>query len=183
MKKLTSDDISGNLKGDLFIQSYQKKPVIDGVEIIEIKKFSVEDGTFEELVRINEKGCLESVPEFQIKQINRSEILPGAIKAWHIHLNQEDIWYVSPNDHMILGLWDVRESSATKDVKMRIVMGGGSSKLVLIPRGVAHGVVNVSNKKGTVIYFVNQQYNIQDPDEYRLPWDKAGADFWTMEKG
>jgi dTDP-4-dehydrorhamnose 3,5-epimerase len=84
---------------------------------------------------------------------------------------------------MILGLWDVRENSTTKDLKMRIVMGNGTSKLVYVPRGVAHGVINVAHKNGTIIYFVNQRYNINEPDEYRLAWDKAGEKFWEIEKG
>lgn len=183
MKDLTNNDINKKFQNKIFIQDYSKKPVIEGVKIIEIKRFVGEDGTFEELTRINEKGCLEVFPDFQVKQINRSKILPGAVKAWHLHYKQEDIWYVPPEDHMILGLWDLRENSPTKDLKMRIVLGATYSRLVYIPRGVAHGVVNVSNKEGTIIYFVNNQFNINDPDERRLPWDEAGVDFWLPEKG
>jgi len=80
-------------------------------------------------------------------------------------------------------MWDTRENSATKDIKMRVVMGAGISQWVYVPRGVAHGVVNVNNKTGSIIYLVNQEYNINQPDEYRLPWDKAGKDFWEIKKG
>jgi len=41
----------------------------------------------------------------------------------------------------------------------------------------------VNNKIGSIIYLVNQEYNINQPDEYRLPWDKVGADFWEIKKG
>ncbi|MCS6956472.1 MAG: dTDP-4-dehydrorhamnose 3,5-epimerase family protein [Patescibacteria group bacterium] len=176
-------NIIDKIKNKIFVQDYSKKPIIEGVKIFDIKRFVGEDGTFEEITRINEKGCLEVFSEFKLCQINRSKILPGAVKAWHIHYYQEDIWYVGPEDHMILGLWDLRENSSTKDLKMRIVMGATYSRLVYIPRGVAHGVVNVSNKEGTIIYFVNNQFNFQDPDERRLPWDIIGADFWQPEKG
>ena len=83
----------------------------------------------------------------------------------------------------MLGLWDVRESSSTKDFKMKIILGSGHSKLVYIPRGVAHGVTNKSTGTGTVYYFINQQFDMKDPDERRLAWDAAGADFWEIEKG
>ena len=183
MKKLTLDDVLLKLKDQVFVQDYSKKKVIDGVKIVEVKKFSGEDGTFEELTRMNESGNLESFPDFKVRQINRSKILHGAIKAWHLHLNQEDIWYVSPEDHMIMGLWDLRNDSNTKDLKMRVVLGAGASKLVYVPRGVAHGVVNVGKKPATIIYFVNQQFDLNDPDEKRLKWDAAGADFWVPERG
>lgn len=183
MKTLQSSDLLKEVQDGVSVQSYAKKQVIDGVRIVEIRRMAGEDGTFEEVARLNEKGCLESVPDFQVRQVNRSMLLPGAVKAWHLHFNQEDIWYVAPDDHMLLGLWDVRAESSTKGAQMRITLGAGTSKLVYIPRGVAHGVANIGKKKGTILYLVNQQFNLEDPDERRLNWDAAGAEFWTPEKG
>lgn len=183
MKTLSETDILQSAQQDIAVQSYQKKAVIEGVQIFNIKHMAGEDGTFEELTRLDEQGNLQVFPDFKVRQINRSRILPNAIKAWHLHFNQEDIWYVSPENHMLLGLWDVREQSVTKEQTMKIVMGGGSSKLVYIPRGVAHGVVNLAQEKGTIIYLVNQRFDLQNPDERRLPWDKLGADFWEPQKG
>jgi dTDP-4-dehydrorhamnose 3,5-epimerase len=182
MKNLSMDDILVKLKQEIYDQDYSKKKIIEGVKIIDVKKFYGEDGTFEELIRINKNGALESFPDFIVMQINRSKILGGAIKAWHLHFKQDDIFYVPSEDQMILGLWDVRNDSDTKDIKMRIIMGGGSAKLVLIPRGVAHGVVNVARKPGTILYFVNGLFNFSDPDEKRLKWDAAGEDFWEVKK-
>lgn len=182
MKNLSLEDIFVKLKQEVFVQDYSKKKVIEGVKIVEVKKFIGEDGTFEELTRINEQGSLEGLPDFKIRQINRSKLLPGMVKAWHLHFKQEDVWYVPAEDQMILGLWDLRNDSDTKDLKMRVVMGEGSAKLVLVPRGVAHGVVNVAKGPGTILYFVNEQFNPADPDEKRLKWDAAGADFWDVKK-
>jgi dTDP-4-dehydrorhamnose 3,5-epimerase-like enzyme len=84
---------------------------------------------------------------------------------------------------MILGLWDTRENSATKDVKMKIVMGNGVSRLVLVPRGVAHGVVNVASTPGTIFYVVNNHFTLEAPDEHRISWDRLGSKFWEVEKG
>ena len=176
-------NVLSDIKEDVYTQAYAGSVKIDGVSIMEVRKFSGEDGVFEEILRVNEKGFLEKFPTFKISQVNYSRLLPGAIKAWHLHFNQEDIWYVSYTDNLLLGLWDVREHSKTKDAKMRVVMGAGSSKLVYIPRGVAHGVANISSKEASIIYFVNQTFNISSPDEKRLPWDHAGVDFWKAEKG
>ena len=183
MKDLTIEAIADSVRSSVSVQPYGKKTPIEGVKVFEVKRMSGEDGTFEELLRVDDKGFLELVPEMQVRQINRSKLLPGSIKAWHLHFKQEDLWYVPPEDHMILGLWDVRSDSPTKEQKMKIVLGNGISRLVLVPRGVAHGVVNVARRPGTIFYFVNNQFNLNEPDERRLPWDKLGASFWEIEKG
>jgi len=182
MKKLTLADINQKFVDKVTVQNYQSRKKIKGVKIVPIKIHSGEDGTFEELLRVNGQGVVESLPGFKVRQINRSEILPGKIKGWHLHFNQEDVWYLSPRDHVMVGLWDLRKDSPTKNLKMRVVMGANHSQLLFIPRGVAHGVVNLGEKKATIIYFINQQFNPQHPDEQRLPWDSAGADFWQPRR-
>lgn len=182
MKSLQSSDILDTIHSQISVQSYQGKQKIADLEIADVRQFSGEDGTFSELMRIDEKGHLEAFPQFQIKQINRSKLLAGAIKAWHLHFNQEDIWFVAPEDHMLLGLWDLRSDSPTADMTMKIPLGAGSSKLIYIPRGVAHGVVNIADTPGTIFYYVNQHFSATNPDERRLPWDACGADFWEPEK-
>lgn len=183
MSDLTLQDISTDLQKDVFVQDYSKKTPLEGVKIVEVKRMAGEDGTFEDLLRLDASGHLEMFPEIQVRQINRSKLLPGSIKAWHLHFKQEDVWYVAPEDHMVLGLWDTRENSSTKGKTMKVVMGNGTSKLVVVPRGVAHGVVNIASTPGTIFYFVNNQFNLNDADERRLKWDALGASFWDIEKG
>jgi dTDP-4-dehydrorhamnose 3,5-epimerase len=176
-------DISSSVRVKVSTQGYGKKEFIDGVQVSPINRFAGEDGTFEELCRVTDDGKLEAFPDFQVKQMSRSKLLPNAIKAWHLHFSQEDVWYVAPEDHMLLGLWDVRDNSETKGKTMRVVLGAGRSQLVYIPRGVAHGVANIAPREGNVIYFVNQHFDVKNPDERRLPWDVCGADFWIPERG
>lgn len=183
MNILTKKDLIDKVSNNLGVQIYSAKPQIDGVRIIELKQHTGEDGTFEEIIRIDDKGMLQQFPDFALRQMSRSRLLPKAVKAWHIHFKQEDIWYISPQDHMLLGLWDLRKNSPTKEVRIRIVMGAGLSKLVYIPRGVAHGILNLSSKTGTIFYFMNQQFDPKNPDEQRLHWDAAGTNFWQPEKG
>lgn len=183
MTDLALSDIITEQQKNVFVQDYSKKEPIEGVKVVEVRRMAGEDGTFEDLLRLDETGHLELFPEIQVRQINRSKLLPGSIKAWHLHFTQEDVWYVSPDDHMILGLWDTREKSPTKGKTMKIVMGNGTSRLVVVPRGVAHGVVNIASKPGTIFYFVNNQFNLANADERRLKWDALGASFWDIEKG
>lgn len=161
-----------------YIQDYSPKPTIDGVKVITIKNFVGENGDFSELLRMTENGESAAIPGFRVRQINRSKQYDRAVKAWHIHKNQDELWYVPPDEHLLLGLWDIREGSKTKGVTQKIPLGGGHSIAVYIPRGVAHGAVNFSGHKANVYYFVNNQFNPEDPDEHRLPWDANGAEFW-----
>jgi dTDP-4-dehydrorhamnose 3,5-epimerase len=66
---------------------------------------------------------------------------------------------------------------------MRFVLGAGRARLLYTPRGVAHGCANIWNTPSTIIYFVNQQFNLEAPDERRLPYDLLGEDFWEITPG
>jgi len=110
-------------------------------------------------------------------------LVSKGIKAWHLHYNQEDVWFVPPDEHVLMGLFDLRENSRTKNQSMRIVLGNHKSQLIVIPRGVAHGYANLGERSATIIYFMNQQFDIASPDEHRLPWDFLGKDFWEIKKG
>lgn len=178
---LTEKDII-EVPQKLYTQAYKEKVDIEGVSLISLKNNVGEDGDLSEVLRTKENGEIEKIPGFKIAQINRTKLYSGAIKGWHLHFRQDDVWYVLPSSHIIVGLWDLRSSSKTKGAVMRIALGGGNSQLLLIPRGVAHGSVNISQKEAEVFYFVNQKFNIDDPDEKRLPWDSLGADFWVPKK-
>jgi len=84
---------------------------------------------------------------------------------------------------LLVGLVDLRKDSPTLNTKMRSVLGEGMSKLLYIPRGVAHGVANLGSRPGEIIYLLNQYFDANDSDENRLPWDFFGDDFWEARKG
>jgi dTDP-4-dehydrorhamnose 3,5-epimerase len=107
------------------------------------------------------------------------------IKAFHLHVRQTDVWYVPPSDRMLLVLLDVRKGSPTEGTRMRLMLGNGSSRLVRIPPGVAHGVRNLGTEVGRIMYFVDVQFTAEpaESDEGRLPWDYLGADVWEVTRG
>lgn len=178
---LTIDDIDPDYKGKIYIQDYSKKTVIEGVKLIDLKNHAGEEGDFSEIVRVKD-GELEQLPGFKIAQVNRASMIPHSVKAWHLHLKQDEIWYVLPSGHLLVGLWDLRKDSGTKEVTMRLVLGGGASQLLLIPKGVAHGAANFSNKPSELFYIVNQVFDINNPDEMRISWNTKGEDFWRPQK-
>jgi dTDP-4-dehydrorhamnose 3,5-epimerase len=177
MAQLTPEDIDEKVRSHVYTQDYTPKKEISGVKIIPLKNHVGEDGDFCELLHLD-TGEVAEVPGFTLVQINRSRLFPKSVKAWHLHLNQDEIWYILPSQHLFVGLWDVRKGSATTGVSMRIPLGGGQSTLLYIPRGVAHGAMNLIGGPTELFYFINQRFNPQAPDERRLPWDSLGADFW-----
>lgn len=180
---LTIQDIDDSVSATVYTQDYAKKPLLEGVKMVDFINHVGEDGDFSELVRIGEDGIVEGLPHFKIAQINRSRIIPHTIKAWHLHLSQDEGWYVAPSQRLVVGLWDVRKTSPTKGKSAKVVLGGGLSRMVYIPRGVAHGCINYSESSVDIFYFVSQVFNKENSDEKRLAYDALGADFWNPPHG
>ena len=165
-------------------QSYAAAEQIAGVQIVNLRRFNDDGGSMTELGRLK-RGEHDDLPGFVVKQVNFSEIEPGAIKAFHLHLRQTDVWYVPPTSKLLLVLGDARKKSSTEGEVRRIVLGDGNSRLVRIPPGVAHGVTNLASTPGQIIYFVDVQFNAKPEkcDEGRLPWDHFGTEVWDVVKG
>lgn len=181
MRDLTNEDIDPNFAEKVYTQTYEKKTVIEGVQVIQLKNMVGEDGDFSEMMRFTH-GELDAIPGFKIAQINRTRLYSQSIKAWHMHYKQDEIWFISPKYHLIVGLWDTRKDSPTCGIRYKFGIGSGNSNLIYIPRGVAHGSANASGTDVEMFYFVNRQFDINDPDERRIPWDTLGADFWNPER-
>jgi dTDP-4-dehydrorhamnose 3,5-epimerase len=176
----TTSIIDKHLK-KIYQQNYNQNNHIEGVRIYDLNNIPSEEGDFSEIMRFN-KGKINQVNNFEIAQINRTRLFPGSIKAWHLHFKQDFIWYVSPFDHLMVGLWDLRKKSKTNDRVIRIVLGAGKSQLLFIPKGVAQGSAVFQHVPLDLYVFSNQLFNIKDPDEKRLPWDSLGKDFWMPKK-
>lgn len=183
VQPLSAEDIGQPFRASVSVQDYSPTTAIAGVELLQLRRMVDDGGEFMELLRLDEQGCLQAKPSMRVVQVNYSRVLPGAIKAFHLHYQQEDVWFVPPSDRLLLGLVDVREQSPTYGQRMRFVLGEGQPRMVHIPRGVAHGAANIWARPAQIIYLVNQHFSLQDPDERRLPWDLCGADFWAIAPG
>jgi dTDP-4-dehydrorhamnose 3,5-epimerase len=165
-------------------QDYSAADRIDGVEIVDVARFNDDGGAITELGRMT-AGLHGQLAGFEVKQLNYSEVEPGAVKAYHMHHRQTDVWYVPPHDKLLLVLHDCREGSATEGKTMRFVLGDGRNRLVRIPPGVAHGTKNLASAMGRIIYMVDVVFSTEpdECDEGRLPWDFLGAEIWDVVKG
>jgi len=166
------------------VQSYGGAPRIDGVRIVELVRHADDGGAMTELARLTD-GRAEGLGDFTLRQVNYSEMAPGVIKAFHLHTRQTDVWFVPPSERMLVVLIDVRTGSPTDGVRQRVVLGHGTSRLLVIPPGVAHGVRNLGETPGRILYFTDLHFSPEPAacDEGRLPWDFAGEDVWELTRG
>lgn len=176
-------ELSDRAKRSFRLQDYSAKPGIKGVEIVELQRHTDDGGSFTELGRFA-AGASQAFAGFALAQVNYSEMEPGAIKAFHLHRRQTDVWFVPPSDKILLVLFDARAGSPTEGVRMRLVLGDGRSRLVRIPPGVAHGCRNLGQARGRIIYFTDTHFSSAPDscDEGRLPWDFAGPDIWETTR-
>ena len=165
-------------------QSYGARPSIEGVQVFDLVRHVDDGGSMTELARLDDAHP-QVCRDFTVRQINFSEVEPGAIKAFHLHARQTDVWYVPPSDRILAVLVDVREGSPTEGVAQRLMLGAGASRLLRIPPGVAHGMRNLGTATARLVYLVDVQFSA-DPatsDEGRLPWDYLGPDVWEITRG
>ncbi|MBI2552409.1 dTDP-4-dehydrorhamnose 3,5-epimerase family protein [Candidatus Uhrbacteria bacterium] len=173
-----------DIEAQLTKQDYTPTQRIGGVEVIDLKEFADDGGSFLEMGRLD-AGHLQGASGLEVRQINYSVVLPGAIKATHLHKKQVDFWFVPSHDRLLVGLKDIRSGSATEGVVMRFVLGAGRARMVRIPNGVAHGVANPYERPMSLIYFVTEQFNSNSKvcDEFRLPPEYFGTGFWEIKAG
>lgn len=175
---------SEDAKRAFSVQQYGAAPEIDGVQLVELTRHHDDGGSMTELGRLVGAEH-QQLPGFTLRQVNYSEVEPGVIKAFHLHARQTDVWFVPPGDHVLVVLVDVRKGSRTEGVRRRVVLGHGSSRLLRIPPGVAHGARNLGTTTARIVYFTDVHFSA-DPaatDEGRLPWDHVGAEIWDPIRG
>ncbi len=177
-------DLSRDAKQAFQLQAYGPAATIEGVTLIPLARHADDGGSLTELARLTD-GRAEGVDGFTVRQVNFSELASGAIKAFHLHVRQTDVWYVPPGDRMLVVLIDVRQGSRTEGTRLRLVLGDGAPRLLRIPPGVAHGVRNLGPAPGRIVYFTDLHFSAEPSacDEGRLPWDFAGAEVWEVTRG
>ena len=146
--------------------------MIEGVELKELTTHRDERGFFREIARDTEEIVTEGWA-----QLSHSLMHPGVAKAWHVHPNQIDWWYVPVGD-LKVALYDTRDGSSTIGQLDELFLGEHyDAHLLKIPAGVAHGC-RVIGGLTHLIYMTSKTY---DPDEEgRIPHDDPDIGYdWT----
>lgn len=174
-------EFSTNTRESYSKQDYGATDRIEGVEILPLRRFNDDGGSLTELGRLD-GGEHQDFAGFEVRQVNYSVVEPLAIKAFHLHERQTDVWYVPPSDKILLVLADMRVGSPSEGKTMRVILGDGNPRQVRIPPGVAHGCRNLRPATpSAILYFVDVQFSTGDEcDEGRLPWDHFGEEIWEV---
>ena len=175
--------LNAEVVSNLSFQAYGAGRPIDGVFVHPLRKHRALEGSFMELVRLSD-GKVDGLPiDFDVRQISYSIAVANRINAFHLHpkRRQDELWCVLSG---LLNVWlvDCREGSPTNGVRQRVVLSGENPSFLYIPAGVAHGYKSGADG-ATLVYLMNDQFSIDDPNEGRLPWDLFGRDLWDEDRG
>lgn len=167
----------------LKFETYPAASQIEGVWVQALKKNRSENGAFMEYLRLDENGVQHLPGSLIPRQISVSWAAPGRINAFHIHVKEEqnELWCVVQGQ-LTVWLVDCRAGSPTAGVKRKLVLSGEQPTLVHIPSGVAHGY-QAGDQGATLLYTMDAQFNIKDPNEGRLPWNFFGENLWAEDRG
>ena len=168
---------------DLTFQTYGPQPEIQGVWLHPLRKHAALEGWFMELFRLG-GGAVTGLPTpFDLRQVSLSQAAPGRINAFHLHPKevQDELWCVVAG---VMKVWlvDLREGSPTAGNRRAIILTADAPALLHIPTGVAHGY-QAGPAGALLVYAMNSQFNLADPNEGRLPWDYFGAELWEADRG
>ena len=136
--------------------------VISEVYHVRFDPFADDRGVFRETFRV------EWFPhvDWSRMQSNRSDSQANVLRGLHFHHHQFDYW-LNPRGEIRVALCDLRASSGTfKSVEM-VQMSAEKMRGLLIPPGVAHGFLTLS--EATVTYIVSNYYD--GTDEHGVAWD------------
>ncbi len=159
------------------IQSPDSADLIDGVTVQPFPLWPDDRGYFLEVARIGRGLPAEFPPEST--QVSAALSYPGAIKAFHYHLHQTDLW-VPAKGMFQVALVDLRAGSAAFGARNTFYIGALRPWQVLIPPGVGHGYKVIGDDPGMLIYVTDRVYS--PSDEGRLPYDDPGIGYdWETQ--
>lgn len=161
------------LVGTRTVTNVRESSLIRGVRVVELASFADERGRFLESFR------KEWFPEisWDVIQANRSDSRKNVLRGLHFHLHQVDYWYPAFG-RLQVALYDLRRGSPTRGAREVFEIGESEPMGVLVPPGVAHGFLALSD--ATLTYLVDRYY---DPgDEYGVAWnDPTVAVPWNTD--
>lgn len=153
-----------------------EKGQIAGTVIKFLASWPDDRGHFAEIFRDSEAVARG----FAVKQTSLTMTRPGTIKAFHYHLEQDDI-FCPVAGTIRIALVDFREDSPTFGIANSIFCGDRYLKAVRIPAGVAHGYEVLGSAEMTMVYWTNQHYNPKDEFRSRFDDPAIGFTFWGVE--
>ncbi|MBC8306717.1 MAG: dTDP-4-dehydrorhamnose 3,5-epimerase family protein [Pelagibacterales bacterium] len=105
------------------------------------------------------------------KQINISKSHPGIIRAWHRHLRNQVDYFTVLKGTMKICIADNNKESKTFGKLVEIIASEDKLQIIKVPGNFWHGTKTMGKVPSFTVYFINNMYDYQDPDEERIQWD------------
>ena len=152
------------------VTEQEKRFELPGIKVIDIKKNPDERGFFAEILRKDWTGMfLDS----WVSQANLSRSYPGIIRAWHRHARGQIDYFLVLEGSMKIVAYDGDMKSSTYGRVVEIVGSEERLQIVRVPGHYWHGTKTIGTKPSLTIYFVNNLYDYDKPDEERRPWNDS----------
>ena len=136
------------------------KTDIEGVYIIEPKVFGDERGYFMETY--NEKDFKEAGLDYCFVQDNQSKSHKGVLRGLHYQRNHPQAKLVRVIQGEVFDVAvDLRKNSPTYGKWVGVVLSSENKKMLMIPRGFAHGFV-VLSETAEFVYKCDDIYHPED---------------------
>jgi dTDP-4-dehydrorhamnose 3,5-epimerase len=155
----------------------EQSDLIDGVLVAPLTLYPDDRGYFLELARLGQ-GLAADFPA-ATTQVSAALTYPGAIKAFHFHRHQHDLWAVTQGMFQV-ALVDLRPASPTHGRKNTFYVGQLRPWQLLIPPGVGHGYKVLGPQPAMLVYLTDRLY---DPhDEGRIPYNDTSLGYdWELQ--
>jgi dTDP-4-dehydrorhamnose 3,5-epimerase len=142
--------------------------VIDGIEVIPLRRFEDERGWFCELMRA---GALPK----PVRQSNLVFSRRGTIRGLHYHeRGQDDLFACVQGMVRVVVLDRETAETFTEDI------GDENPVAIYIPGVHAHGYEALTDC--LFLYHVTEEYDSADPDEHEVPWnDPRVKHLWSTQ--
>jgi dTDP-4-dehydrorhamnose 3,5-epimerase len=142
--------------------------VIDGIEVIPLRRFEDERGWFCELMRA---GALPK----PVRQSNLVFSRRGTIRGLHYHeRGQDDLFACVQGMVRVVVLDRETAETFTEDI------GDENPVAIYIPGVHAHGYEALTDS--LFLYHVTEEYDSADPDEHEVPWnDPRVKHLWSTQ--
>lgn len=143
--------------------------MINGVQIIPLKRIPDERGTIMHMMRTTD-------PHFQqFGEIYFSTIYNDVVKGWHLH-REMTLNYACVHGRIKLVIFDDREGSSTRGELMEIFLGPDNYSLVIIPPEVWNGFKGMSEPLSIVANCCTHAHDPSrssrlDPFENHIPYN------------
>ena len=132
--------------------------IIKDVVLTELKQFPDERGTLLHMLR-NDDPTFTTFGECYF-----SEVLPGAVKAWKLHLEQTQHFCV-PVGRIKLVIYDNRKDSVSNSNVQLINLGRPDSYFrIMIPPGLWYGFTCISKMPALLVNCADIPHNLQESE-------------------